>query len=379
MDVGKYSEYTTSLIDHLLDKKVDHWDSAVRDLTAKALHNLTSLAPQYMVDNVIPKLIEQMKGTVLISRHGAILSLAHIVHALAIEAQKQNKNLKDLIGEAPLEAIQSLAGVLEERKLYKGMGGEYMKQATCVLIEKCSLAGVPFHGQPVVQTWLKILEECSIYAEENIRSSAVEAFPPFFHEYFKVDTDEGKQTRDDLVARYTSGLKADQETKCLGFASVLGCLPKCLVEGKFETIISALISGLDFTSANCTWALARKSIVLAMAKLITAVGILPDADASTGVCRSNINVIYKALINALDDYTMDRRGDVGAWVREASLTTLQGLTLLVVKVDSSLLSEEIVTDLITRMCQQASERIDRTRKVAGTTFATLLHRKSHPP
>lgn len=33
--------------------------------------------------------------------------------------------------------------------------------------------------------------------------------------------------------------------------------------------------------------------------------------------------IYQALVKSLDDYTMDRRGDIGAWVREAALISLQ--------------------------------------------------------
>ena len=39
-----------------------------------------------------------------------------------------------------------------------------------------------------------------------------------------------------------------------------------------------------------------------------------------------------------------------------------------------MLSEEIVEEMMARVCQQAAERIDRTRKVAGTTFAALLYR-----
>lgn len=39
--IAQFEEYTTALIDHLLEKKVDHWDAAIRELTSKALHNLT--------------------------------------------------------------------------------------------------------------------------------------------------------------------------------------------------------------------------------------------------------------------------------------------------------------------------------------------------
>lgn len=39
--IAQYEEYTKPLINHLVDKKINHWDTAIRELTAKALHNLT--------------------------------------------------------------------------------------------------------------------------------------------------------------------------------------------------------------------------------------------------------------------------------------------------------------------------------------------------
>ena len=38
--------------------------------------------------------------------------------------------------------------------------------------------------------------------------------------------------------------------------------------------------------------------------------------------------IYECFLLALEDYTHDRRGDIGAWVREASMSGLTSLTLL---------------------------------------------------
>lgn len=52
----------------------------------------------------------------------------------------------------------------------------------------------------------------------------------------------------------------------------------------------------------------------------------------------------------------------------------QTLTLALIAEDESLLKREIVEDMMSRIAQQAVERIDRTRKVAGTAFSALLHR-----
>ena len=33
--IAQYEEYTKPLIDHLISQKVNHWDTAIRELTAK--------------------------------------------------------------------------------------------------------------------------------------------------------------------------------------------------------------------------------------------------------------------------------------------------------------------------------------------------------
>lgn len=37
----------------------------------------------------------------------------------------------------------------------------------------------------------------------------------------------------------------------------------------------------------------------------------------------NLNMIFQSLLLALDDYSTDRRGDIGSWVREAAMQALQ--------------------------------------------------------
>lgn len=40
--IAQFDDYTIPLIDHLLNRKVDHWDYVIRELTAKTLHNLAT-------------------------------------------------------------------------------------------------------------------------------------------------------------------------------------------------------------------------------------------------------------------------------------------------------------------------------------------------
>ena len=82
--------------------------------------------------------------------------------------------------------------------------------------------------------------------------------------------------------------------------------------------------------------------------------------------------IYQCLLAGFDDYTLDRRGDVGAWVREAAMTSLVDLTFLLLEADPALVPDICVRDLMPRLAQQANEKIDRTRGLATRLFASVL-------
>lgn len=119
-----------------------------------------------------------------------------------------------------------------------------------------------------------------------------------------------------------------------------------------------------------------------------------------------VDTMYSCFLRCLGEYTMDSRGDVGAWVREAAMTALQVkkinhtvsiaskthttknyiynknffitcfqvLTSLVVKQDPSILDQDVIKKMMADLSQQAVERIDRTRSHAGRVFSSLLHR-----
>jgi hypothetical protein len=49
-----------------------------------------------------------------------------------------------------VEQVHDLVPTFMQRQQFRGVGGELMKQACLLLIEKCSLAGMPFHNRPVI-------------------------------------------------------------------------------------------------------------------------------------------------------------------------------------------------------------------------------------
>jgi hypothetical protein len=47
--------------------------------------------------------------------------------------------------------------------------------------------------------------------------------------------------------------------------------------------------------------------------ICTTVGVDPKASSSDVICNDNLPEIYDSLFVAMRDYTLDSRGDVGAW------------------------------------------------------------------
>lgn len=83
----------------------------------------------------------------------------------------------------------------------------------------------------------------------------------------------------------------------------------------------------------------------------------------------------KCYLLALQEYTTDSRGDIGAWVREAAMSGLHVLINLILQSGlSSVLNEQLMASIVSRIAQQAVERIDKIRAQAGAIFASIIHK-----
>jgi tubulin-specific chaperone D len=96
------------------------------------------------------------------------------------------------------------------------------------------------------------------------------------------------------------------------------------------------------------------------------------------VSTDHIIQLYNALISGLEDYTTDERGDVGSWVRIASIQGLTSvsLTLLTLAKSDTMYTEYIPANLyqkaIAGILKQGVERLDSVRQQAGEGIVRLL-------
>jgi hypothetical protein len=89
--------------------------------------------------------------------------------------------------------------------------------------------------------------------------------------------------------------------------------------------------------------------------------------------KGNFERVMKSLVDGLDDYTVDERGDVGSWVRISSIKALGGSTQLIMR---SPLNDWVPRDLYLQiwagLLKQGAERLDNVRTEVERQLLQLL-------
>lgn len=112
------------------------------------------------------------------------------------------------------------------------------------------------------------------------------------------------------------------------------------------------------------------------------------------------NEVMQSLLTALEDYSVDNRGDVGSWVREAAMYGLEKCTYILCKRDSSkksqgcdsqdqnkgqvngneemqwLFDAHIAASLVGGIAKQAVEKMDKIREIAARVLHRILYNEA---
>lgn len=92
-----------------------------------------------------------------------------------------------------------------------------------------------------------------------------------------------------------------------------GALPKFVLIEHLQTVVQSLIDCTKVTESTQKWAEARRDAVIGLTEVSQTIGIMNGVEKYIGE-------IVETLLDCLQEYTVDMRGDIGAWVREASMT-----------------------------------------------------------
>uniref|UniRef100_A0AAA9U1Z4 Tubulin-specific chaperone D n=1 Tax=Bos taurus TaxID=9913 RepID=A0AAA9U1Z4_BOVIN len=266
----------------------------------------------------------------------------------------------------------------------RGLGGELMRQAVCILIENVALSKMPFRGDAVIDGWqwlindtLKNLHLISSHSRQHIKEAAVSALAALCSEYHAQEPGEAEAAaQEELVKLYLAELQSPEEMTRCGCALALGALPAFFLKGRLRQVLAGLRAVTHISPKDVSFAEARRDALKAISRICQTVGVRAEGPPDEAVCRENVSQIYCTLLDCLKDYTTDSRGDVGAWVREAAMTSLMDLTLLLGRNQPELIEAPLCQQLMCCLAQQASEKIDRFRAHAARVFLALLHADS---
>ena len=302
--VASFAPYSIPIIDHLSKVKVGHWNPTIRRDAGVALGLLCSVLPDYISSHILPYLLDSLQTGDFNARHGALHASSDICVGL--------KSRSEDMTQETLEKINNALSVLESRGSFRGSGGDEMRSAVCYYIEKMSTAGVRLENE-TIKSWQAFIDVCIINPEQffGVQNSSVEALGAFSREYYTTDN---RELSSHLVDYYAGQLRHDFTATRVGSALALSVLPHSVLHSHALSLVKAL--------TPCTKVLSKSEASLAecrasAVKAITNIQLVCECNCETRV------QIYRVLLDCLEDYSTDSRGDIGCVVREAAVICLK--------------------------------------------------------
>ncbi|XP_057830679.2 tubulin-folding cofactor D isoform X2 [Cryptomeria japonica] len=396
--IAQFNMHLSSFVEELLQNKICHWDRSLRELAAVALASLVKYDVAFFGGMVLDKLIPCTLSTDLNLRHGATLAIAEIVQALH-DCSHQFSSDKQ-------KAIAGIVPAIEKARLYRGKGGEIMRASVCKLIECTSVARIPLSSK-IQKILLDTLNENMRHPNAQIQVSAVKALKQFVHTYLiSADTLVIK----DITSKYLLLLRNDPNVAAKrGSALALSALPNEFLFSDWANILKTLCAAcLVPDNPDDRDAETRVNAVRGIATVCETL-TCPDKDSRLDATSQESvlsvikNDVIECLFKALNDYSVDNRGDVGSWVREAAMEALERCTYILCRnftiidgneiktmqtctVDedsitvrhekNALFDANLAGRLIGGIVKQAVEKIDKVRDIAGRTLQRILYNKN---
>lgn len=230
------------------------------------------------------------------------------------------------------------------------------------------------------------MDACLKKNSTPIREAAIVALRELCNAYFNCP--EREASNEQLLKTYLKESREDLwEFVRMGYVSAIGVLPAFILQPNLrEVLLTLMAHSLTpaerrefFTGANAlrnesatleNWAEARRDSVKALINVIQTVSYQSIATLEPFNDEdSMLDRVFQCFFSALQEYTVDNRGDIGAWVREAAMNAL---FKLITTIAHGSLDPAKVHQVVTGLVQQAVEKIDRTRALAGKLFCNLI-------
>ncbi|KAG5538591.1 hypothetical protein RHGRI_019238 [Rhododendron griersonianum] len=393
--IAQYDGYLGPFVDELLNNKICHWDKGLRELAANALAALVKYDPEYFANFVLEKLIPCTLSSDLCMRHGATLAAGELVFALykcdyAISTDKQ-------------KYVAGIVPAIEKARLYRGKGGEIMRSAVSRLIECISTAHVHL-PEKLKRSLLDTINENLRHPNSHIQNAAVEALKHFLPAYLLNAEDK---IVNDFVSKYLEQLRDSNVAARRGSALAIGVLPLKFLATRWNVVLPKLCSACAIEdNPEERDAEARVSAVKGLISVCETITSSVECSEVEDISLFYFikSEVMQCLFRALDDYSVDNRGDVGSWVREAAMDGLQRCAFILRKKDSignssglnkaesaseqfesdiikddkmyTLFDEKLASSIVGGIIKQAVEKMDKIREMAAKVLQRILYDKA---
>ncbi|KAL7566990.1 hypothetical protein ACA910_019918 [Epithemia clementina (nom. ined.)] len=385
--IAHLDEYRRPIMEHLYQNKLFHWDPVIRQLSAQGLASVAPLDPSFIGENAIPFLLERsLDCKNLHVRHGAVMGVGELVRVLGADCGVLQAN----VSAKTLDKMLDLVNQIEKHRLYRGRGGEMMRVAVCRLVECISLVRIPLDVKRQVQM-LDAVDASIPHPNEEIQQCACTALEQLFTAYFPVgEKGPTDRLRTRVLEKFLNMVDTSKNPAATrGYTLALGYLPDRLLapttaslDGVIKTLSAASNpkakvegEGDAETRRNALKSLARVLSTVARSTLILKeIKKFPVQPLTAEQCSMAI----KALFLSLEDYNVDRRGDVGSWCRMAAMEGLSSVVLLCHQLPdyAKLVFAPLDgTRFVGILIKQLAERLDAVRICAGSCLKKVLLQK----
>jgi hypothetical protein len=363
--VAQFNNYTIPFIEHLSHVKIYHIEKEMRNISCKTLGLISLFDVEFVVGNIIPTLLTECVNKNLQKRHGSLLAIACILLSYSgntkvmSEKEKANENifkkslsinerkltksgqymkefllrfdsikLQNYIGKISLEQIEviiNLPRTIIQLGFLKGLGGQVTRIALMYLVFGISLSKIELSHE-TIEYYFFMIEECLRTTIEDIHDSAIEAFREFARVYLEPKPEVYEKYLEVFLKRIETEVIKDIKKS---FSKGVSCFGANIVSRKTDRTFDVLISNSKISKAiSMNDPEIRKNCIYSTVKLILTISKNSQSIAL-------FKKVFDMLGLTVNDYSIDKRGDIGSTIREESIDSLLELWIFMADLEDN--------------------------------------------
>ncbi|KZV83442.1 ARM repeat-containing protein [Exidia glandulosa HHB12029] len=362
-DVATFETYRQALVDDLLNVVLRHWDPAMRQAGAESLRGVCAVDPLVLGPQTLRRLTAMLSSVDIYAINGALIGLSELA---GMYSQLSSSDTE----ERHFEIFRTLSKVPEN--MFRSRQNDLVLEGYCLVIASSitpgALSASATAKDAAMPQWRSVIEQSLRSRTESVQEAAARAMSR---------ASQLKECSAD-VKRFIRDFTGAMPTLQQGIARTLGTLAYDRHQHGVVDAIQCLLDAVDSKSPAFSQVVeARQKCYEALPRILSTLGPKISSDLGAPLVKT----VFKALLAGLDDYTSDERGDVGSWIRIASISGLVAVSKLLFMPSTVIRLEDFLPDAdyqaaIGGILKQGVERLDNVRADAGNQLLSLVEHEA---